>query len=161
MAKIMSKLTTAELSRRALQHAASIVNGHCDFILGTENNPFMDGECAIFVFKVNGEGEGTISIRLEHTPSAHTSDKVSIEAQHLASIISTGIPRLPKLLGYSSAPSSPFIALQWANGTSLQWTSFSPLPQARRNILSAVAQTMLDLLKIQEYSMFAEVRYLK
>lgn len=147
----MSKMSTVELSQRALKYAISVTNAPCDFILGTQNNPYMGGECAIFVFKTQGEDE--VCIRLEHTPCTHTSDKVKIEAQHLSSITSAGISRLPKLLGYSSDPSSPFIALRWENGTSLQWTDSNPPLRARRDILLGLAQTILDLLQVQEHGM--------
>jgi len=152
----MPKLTTIELSQRAIQHAISVTNAPCEFVLGTDINPYMGGECAIFVFKVNGKG--MISIRLEHTPSAYTSDKVTMEAQHLTSIAGAGISRLPKLLGYSSAPSSTFIALKWAEGTTLQWTDSSPPYPARENILQEVAQTILDLLQIRVDGIFSKVK---
>jgi len=147
---MMPRLSTAELSQRALQYAIYVTDAPCDFILGTETKPYMGGECSIFVFKTRGSD---ICIRLRHTPCTSTSYTVKVEAQNLSLIASAEIPRLPKLVGYSSDPSTPYIALQWENGSSLQWTDSNPVLEARQDILLGLAQTILDLLQLQESGM--------
>jgi hypothetical protein len=118
----MARLKSEELSQIALQHAVSVMKCPCDFILGTRQRPYSGGECTIFAFEAQSESENRerIGIRIEHTMSQNTSDKVMKEVRHLKAINNAMLPHIPQLLGYSISLPSPFIALRWADGISLE-----------------------------------------
>jgi len=140
-----------DLSQIALQCATNVMRCYCEFILGTQLGPYSGGECVIFAFEAQNEGRERIGIRLEHTPSQGTRDKVIKEVQHLKAIKAARIPHLPVLLGYSvSMTPSPFIALKWVDGIALAWSDSKPGAELRDGILRTVAQVNMDLLKVQE-----------
>ena len=137
----------AELSNRVLDFANRVSGRSCRFILGTEQRPFSGGECIIFALESNTE---RFAIRVEQHFSSLTRTKVEREIQLFEAIKKEGIPRLPSLVGFDLESVPPFIATRWADGFTLTWSDSSPPRHVREDILKAIAEVNLDLLRVQE-----------
>ncbi|KAI1173342.1 hypothetical protein F4777DRAFT_558127 [Nemania sp. FL0916] len=113
----------------------------------------MGGQSTVYVFK-----NTTLKIRFcIHLPgdlSTHTTLQLEYEASIRRKINKAQLPLFQRLLSWDATSSNklnmPYMAINWAEGASLKWTdSITAEEGDRKKILHAVAQSCMDLLRIQ------------
>jgi len=127
------------------------------FILDTETTPFLGGEYAVFAVEVE-QANLRLCVRLPRMIAGpHASQLLSREISLRQRIESANIRPFQKLIAFDTSLGnvlqSPYMILEWANGTPLRWSDSSPQGDHRKRVLRDVANASLDLLKISNASM--------
>lgn len=125
----------------------------CSFILGTEKEPLGGGECVIYALQDHSGRAVGMRIYRDHGESS--TYLLQNEIKNRKKIGMHQINRFQKLLGFGPTQDSvvrvPFVLLEWAHGRPLVWTDALPSNLFdRERIIFAVANTTMDLLRVQE-----------
>jgi len=147
----------SQLSARAAEFIVRITGFPCRFILNTDSDPYVGGQCTVFALEANGE---RIGIRIDRHCSPDTRAKVEKEIELLQAITRERIRHLPQLIGYDLEAEPPMVATSWADGDKLEWADFHPPTKIRKSVLKTIAEVTLDLLKIQEQGEADEITVL-
>lgn len=129
----------------------------CCFIMDTQKRPFGGSECVIVVLEDTEGSKWAVRFLLQFQRfPRHIELVVEREAALRLAIEKNAITGIPKLKTFSATFNNlarfPYIAVEWAEGTQLQWTETWPNVPQRDKVIQSVAHTVISLLKIQNKS---------
>jgi len=150
-------MTMSDLIESALvlKEASFILGSSCHFILDTDKKPFHGGEC--FVFALEDEVNTRIALRIPRSDWV-SAQQIEAEINLRKAIRRENINGVQELVGFSLSCKnhlgSPYLALRWADGVPLEWSTIYPGEQnSHRDIIRAVAKVVVDLLAVQKLGM--------
>lgn len=129
----------------------------CVFVLGTREKPFKGGECNVFALQDHQKRLVCIRIYRELGPSSSyvLQNEINFRSMikgHNIDLFQTLFTN--EIYGNDLIP-TPFVSLEWVNGTSLQWSDSFPATRfEREKVIRATAEASMDLLYIQKPGKF-------
>jgi hypothetical protein len=140
-----------------LDLAASVTGLPCCFIYGTESKPLSGGEYDVYALESTLKTR--LAIRIPNSRSPHTSLLLRREADFRRRIDCARLPLFQPLFSSSDATENliraPFLAVGWVDGSPLVWSDTEPADEKqRKGVLRMIANSSLDLLQINETSMY-------
>ena len=131
----------------------NLIGDPCHFILNTDISPFCGGEYAVYALE-DEEKSRRLCLRIPHNRTGcHIAFALEHEAEVRRHINAARIDIFQPLIAYDPTTENlikaPYLALCWADGSPLKWSSAYPATDDRRAVIRAVANASLDLLRIQ------------
>ncbi|KAM5446987.1 hypothetical protein MaudCBS49596_006167 [Microsporum audouinii] len=122
--------------------------------MDTQKRPFGGSECVIVVLEDTEGSKWAVRFLLQFQRfPRHIELVVEREVALRLAIEKNAITGIPKLKTFSATFNNlarfPYIAVEWAEGTQLQWTETWPNVPQRDKVIQSVAHTVISLLKIQ------------